>query len=92
MIFKGSRYENVAVVTVTDANGVTTNALALRVLHPLAAGYRHTFTSGDRLDLLAYTYYRDPQRFWLIADANAGMDAADLEEPGRKILIPPDSA
>lgn len=90
MIFKGSRYENVPVVTVTTSNGMTTKALALRVIPPTPAGYRHTFVAGERLDLLAYAYYQDAQRFWPIADANTDMDAADLEDPGRAILVPPD--
>lgn len=90
MIFKGSRYEKVSVYQVTEANGQTVNALLIRFIPPTPAGYQHTFTAGERLDLLAYTFYRNPEKFWLIADANTEMDPDDLLDPGRQLLIPPD--
>jgi hypothetical protein len=90
MIFKGSRYEKVGVYQVTEANGQMVNALLIRFIPPTPAGYLHTFTAGERLDLLAYTFYRNPEKFWLIADANTEMDPDDLLEPGRQLLIPPD--
>ena len=30
----------------------------------------HTIMDGDRLDMLAYRYYRDSKKWWIIADAN----------------------
>jgi len=93
MIFKGSRYEQLAkqAVTVTAADGRAHAALPLRFVPPTPAGFRHTVAAGDRLDLLAFHYYRDPQRFWLIVDANPGMDPDELLVEGRQILIPPDN-
>ena len=83
MIFKGSRYENVGVMTVTDARGRTTVALKIRFVPPTLA--------SDRLDLMAYHYYRNPEKFWLIGDANDELDAEELlRQPGRQVLIPPD--
>jgi hypothetical protein len=90
LIFKGSRYENVGVYTATDADGRTVVALSLRVIPTTPAGYYHTVVDGERLDNLGYTFYRNPEKFWLIADANTAMDPEDLIEPGRTILIPPD--
>jgi hypothetical protein len=92
VIFQGSRYENVGVYTATDADGRAVVALALRVVPDTPAGYYHTVVDGQRLDNLAYTFYRNPERFWLIADANAdtAMDPDDLTATGRTILIPPD--
>jgi hypothetical protein len=46
--------------------------------------------ANDRLDLLAYHFYRNAEKFWLIADANDRMDPQDLVEVGRQVLIPPD--
>lgn len=55
----------------------------------------HTVTTTDRIDLLAFKYYRnkvkDPSKYWwMIADANV-----EIQEPldlsalvGKKILIP----
>lgn len=90
MIFKGSRYEKVGVYQVTTESGQIVNALAIRFIPPTPAGYLHTFTSDERLDLLAFTFYRNPEKFWLIADANTEMDPDDLLEPGRQLRIPPD--
>ena len=90
MIFKGSRYEQVPIVEVTDARGRRVSALGIRFVPPAPAGFLHAVTAGDRLDLLAYRYYRNPEKFWLIADANDALDPEDLlREPGRRILIPP---
>jgi nucleoid-associated protein YgaU len=90
MIFKGSRYETVGIYQVADARGRTVSALKIRFIPPTPAGYLHTFTADERLDILAYNFYRNPEKFWLIADANDEMDPEDLLEPGRQLRIPPD--
>jgi hypothetical protein len=89
MIFKGSRYQNVGGYRVT-LNGREVSALKIRYIPPTPAGFYHTFTADERLDILCYRFYRNPEKFWLIADANTEMDPADLLEPGRQLLIPPD--
>ncbi len=54
----------------------------------------HTVVDGDRLDLLAYTYYRfhtnDASKFWwVIADANLIFNPFDLSDlVGKEIIIP----
>jgi nucleoid-associated protein YgaU len=90
MIFQGSRYQNTGTYQVTDALGRTTASLKIRFIPPTPAGYYHTFTADQRLDLISYAFYRNPEKFWLIADANSEMDPEDLLEPGRQLLIPPD--
>jgi nucleoid-associated protein YgaU len=90
MIFKGSRYESVGVAQVNDASGKAISALRIRVIPTRPAGYLHTVTAGDRIDLLAYKYYSNPEKFWLIGDANSVISAEDLIVPGQKVLIPPD--
>ena len=90
MIFKGSRYEGVPVYRVTDAAGRTFTAFKIRLVPRTPAGFLHTVKADERLDLLAYRYYRNPEKSWLIADANGEMDPEDLLAPGRPILIPPD--
>jgi nucleoid-associated protein YgaU len=92
MIFKGSRYERVGVYPATTADGRTVTALKIRFIPPTPAGFFHTYTADQRLDLLAFTFYRNPEKFWLIADANPAMDPEDLLEPGRPLRIPPDRA
>ena len=91
MIFKGSRYEQLARTTysVTTPDGRQHAALRIRFTPPAPATFRHTITAGDRLDLLAFHFYGDPQKSWLIADANSQVDPEDLLEPGFEVLIPP---
>ncbi|HEX3151320.1 MAG TPA: hypothetical protein VHR66_24795 [Gemmataceae bacterium] len=90
MITKGSRYEKTGAVEVTDAVGRKFKTLRIRLIPPTSAGFLHTFKSGERLDILAFNFYRNPEKFWLIADANTEMDPEDLLEPGRQLRIPPD--
>jgi nucleoid-associated protein YgaU len=89
VIFKGSRYANVATYQTTDANGEAVTALKARVIPPTPTGYFHTYNADERLDLIAFKFYRNPEKFWLIADANTEMDPEDLLEPGRQLAIPP---
>ena len=90
MILKGSRYEKVGVYQAIDSSGAAFTALNIRFVPSTPAGFRHTLSDGERLDTLAYTYYRNPEKFWRIADANTAMDPQDLIEPGLQIFIPPD--
>jgi len=90
MIFKGSRYEKVKVYQITGPQGQPVSVLGIRLIQATPAEYRHTVKADDRLDLLAHHYYRNPEKYWLIADANDEVDPEALLEPGRQLLIPPD--
>ena len=49
----------------------------------------HLVSKGERLDHLAYRYFRDPELFWRLCDANRTMWPDDLTaESGKRILIP----
>ena len=46
-------------------------------------------TVGDRLDNLAYTYYRDTEMWWIIAAANDNISKGSLfPPPGTQLRIP----
>ena len=90
MLFKGSRYQDVKTYQVTAPDGQTIVVLGMRTIPPTPAGFLHTFTADERLDIVAFNYYQNPEKFWLIADANAEMDPEDLQVPGRHLKIPPD--
>jgi nucleoid-associated protein YgaU len=90
MILKGSRYEKLQTYAVTTPNGQVITALRIRFIPATPAGYFHPFSADERLDLLAFKFYGNSEKFWLIADANTEMDPEDLLEPGRQLLIPPD--
>ena len=48
-------------------------------------------TVGDRLDNLAYSYYRDPTLWWIIATANNNAtNGALYPAPGTQLRIPTD--
>lgn len=65
MIFEGSRYSKNHLVNI---NGKDTISFRKRI------EFKHTFPyvfkEGDRLDILAYKYYKDPQLWWIILEAN----------------------
>jgi hypothetical protein len=44
---------------------------------------------GDRLDLIAFRFYRDPEQFWRLCDGNTAMRPNDLvAELGRRLVVP----
>jgi len=48
-------------------------------------------TAGDRLDSLAYSYYKDATLWWVIAMANNNATNGKLyPEPGTQLRIPTD--
>jgi hypothetical protein len=90
MLFKGSRYQNVKTYSVAGPDGQPITVLGIRLIPPTPAGFLHTFSADERLDIVAFNFYRNPEKFWLIADANTEMDPEDLQVPGRQLKIPPD--
>jgi nucleoid-associated protein YgaU len=81
---KNSRYFGQPTQT---ADGRQAEAVTLRIL-PDVPGDPYTVKEDDRLDLVADRLYRDPTRFWRIADANTELDARRLNTPGRIIKVP----
>ena len=46
-------------------------------------------TIGDRLDLLAYTYYKNPEHWWVISAANNNINKGSMFlTPGTQLRIP----
>jgi hypothetical protein len=44
---------------------------------------------GDRLDLIAYNYYKDPTLWWIIPMANSNITLGSMfPEPGIQLRIP----
>lgn len=89
MFFKGSRYEKVKDAELTDASGKAIKYKRIRFIPETSTIQQHTVVQGDRLDVIAQKYYRDPELFWRICDANTAMLPDELvAETGRQILIP----
>jgi hypothetical protein len=67
---KGSRYLNAGTYSVPGPTGatVTVTRLPLPTVRPVRGW--HPVTDGQRLDLIAYQYLKDPTAFWMLCDAN----------------------
>jgi len=93
MFFDGSRYLRVADCTVEAQDGTRHTLKATREPPPTQVALTYQVKEGDRLDLLAYKFYRNPRKWWLIADANPDcMSPEALLAPGRILNIPRDQA
>jgi hypothetical protein len=90
MFFKGSRYERVLDDHYTDP--VTRRRVAYKRIRYIAssrARMGHIVSAGDRLDLIATRYYRDPEQFWRICDANLALWPPQLmADKGSVVRIP----
>jgi hypothetical protein len=89
-----SRYATVpdATVTVTAPDGTArTVTFKRRRFVPPPGDHttlvEHTVAQGERLDNVTARYLGDPTRFWQVCDANQALDPAELEQPGRIVLI-----
>lgn len=88
MFASNSRYINVADGVYTDPAGRQISYKLLRLTPDAALLQTHSVVQEDRLDLLAFTFYRDPDQFWRICDANLAMRPDDLMRPGGQLRIP----
>jgi hypothetical protein len=90
MFFKGSRYATVGDLTYTTRDGREIKYKKARFTPKTTAQSGHLVHQGERLDHISQRYYRDPERFWRIADANQSMWPEQLtEKAGAVILVPP---
>lgn len=72
-MFNGtSRYGKLNNATVTDAQGRTLNAKAVRLLPETGETFPYTVTETDRLDHLGYRAFRKSRQWWRVCDANPG--------------------
>jgi hypothetical protein len=90
MIDRRSRYRSTPVLTVDDGRRGRVPMLDLRETPAAGGVLRLMPTDSDRLDLLAFEYYRDATRFWRICDASSRLDPFDVVVPGEPMQIPPD--
>jgi len=89
MFYRGSRYEPVADTTLTTPDGRTIRYKRVRFIPGTQGTFGHRVIEGDRLDLIAWKSYKNPELFWRICDANLALLPADLvAETGRILVIP----
>jgi len=70
MFSKISRYRKLPDVVTTDAKGQSLASTDLRLLPEVTGTFLHTVEAVDRMDHLAYKYYKQPRKWWRICDAN----------------------
>lgn len=70
MFSRPSRYRTLPNVVTTDEEGRTVTSASLRMLPEVFGTFQHTIESTDRLEHLAFKYYRQPRLWWHICDAN----------------------
>jgi len=70
MFSKISRYRKLPDEVTTDVQGRAQQSKTLRLLPEVSGDFRHTVEQVDRLDHLAYKYYKQPRKWWRICDAN----------------------
>lgn len=89
MFARGSRYETVADAVFTDPSGREIVYKLLRPIPSSSALQTHVVVQGDRLDLLAFRFYQDPEQYWRICDTNNALRPRNLTaDVGRRLLIP----
>jgi nucleoid-associated protein YgaU len=89
--FRGSRYERVGEAELTRPDGRIVRYKQTRFIPPTPSYAEHVVRDGDRLDLLAAVVLGDPERFWLICDANRATWPAEIvSRTGDVIGIPLD--
>jgi nucleoid-associated protein YgaU len=85
-----SRYAAVEVAHLELPDGATIPYLRRRFVpapERFAALEEHTVTQGERLDHIAAARLGDPERFWLICDANRAVRPTELLEVGLRLRI-----
>jgi hypothetical protein len=70
MFEKTSRYYKLPDEVITDSSGGKNKAKSLRPLPEVTGKFLHTVQEGDRLDRMAYKYYKKSKKWWRICDAN----------------------
>ncbi len=70
MFAKNSRYRALPDVVTVSAGNRTEVTKDLRVMPVVEGDFRHTVAEIDRLDHLAFKYYKQPGKWWRICDAN----------------------
>jgi hypothetical protein len=84
-----SRYLGIATTTMTAPDGTTVSYVQRRFLPQpgqLIQLQQHSVVQGDRLDVIAAQYFRDPTLFWRVCDANGAMRPEDLTATIGRVL------
>lgn len=70
MFARGSRYKKLTDIVTPDVEGREYLSKTLRLLPEVSGRALHAIEETDRLDHLAYKYYKQSRKWWRICDAN----------------------
>jgi len=70
MFSKFSRYRKLPNIVTLDALGQRVESKDLRIVPEVSGIFSHTIEEVDRLDHLAFKYYKQAKKWWRICDAN----------------------
>lgn len=87
MFFPGSRYEKSTTYTITLKDGRTVTAVEPPLPSPGRLLGFHRRLQGQRLDLIASRYLKDPTTFWRLCDTANSM-SPDALAVGALIPVP----
>jgi nucleoid-associated protein YgaU len=83
-----SRYQNIISITRTDeGKRFYTSTLPADPLEETVQ-YEHVARQGDRWDTIAYKYLGSATLWYVIANANGGLNGSIFIKSGTKIIIP----
>ena len=89
MFTRTSRYAAVPDATFQYPSGRQIAYKLLRITPNTSPMTTHAVAQGDRLDVVSYQYYGDPEQFWRICDANNAQRPDDLTaQAGVQLVIP----
>lgn len=91
MYSKLSRYRSQPAVIAVDASGRAVRSTRLRLLPSVEGVVQHSVEELDRLDHLAFRYYRQSRHWWHVCDAHPDVLAPQAllgKEPWRPLNIP----
>jgi len=90
MFHRNSRYLDIETTTAIRSNGNPVSVVKLRRL-PDVDGGEVRVDDTMQLDVLAERQYKDPTRFWHIADANTELQAWRILTRARRIFKLPEN-
>ncbi len=91
MFDKRSRYSRTPTTEIISRDGEKRVLIELRDIPEPAATQLYVMRPGDRVDLLAYEFYRDARRYWRLADANDELDPFEIVNAGETLPVPSDT-
>lgn len=89
-IYQNSRYYNQLIDYVSySVDGSSLPIVFYEFDNPTKISWwEHIYTEGERLDQIAYTYYKRPEYWWLIPEYNPQVPDFTNITPGTVLRIP----